>query len=254
LVYSDVVSQAVETGKKKLNLLKTNPVGYFIASMLAGIYVGFGIILIFTVGGQISPAPYTKLIMGACFGIALSLVLLAGADLFTGNIMLMTFGVKRKEVSAKDAVRLLITCWFGNWAGSFLLALAFWLSGYAVGDVETFIAHSAMVKMSLPIVQLFLRGVLCNILVCLAVWCSVKCKSESGKLIMIFWCLFAFITSGYEHSIANMTLLSISLLEPMQEAITLGKYFYNILVVTCGNIVGGMFFVALPYYIIGKEK
>jgi len=253
-VYSDVVSQAVETGKKKLNLLKTNPVGYFIASMLAGIYVGFGIILIFTVGGQISPAPYTKLIMGACFGIALSLVLLAGADLFTGNIMLMTFGVKRKEVSAKDAVRLLITCWFGNWAGSFLLALAFWLSGYAVGDVETFIAHSAMVKMSLPIVQLFLRGVLCNILVCLAVWCSVKCKSESGKLIMIFWCLFAFITSGYEHSIANMTLLSISLLEPMQEAITLGKYFYNILVVTCGNIVGGMFFVALPYYIIGKEK
>ena len=253
-MYSDVVSQAVETGKKKLNLLKTNPVGYFIASMLAGIYVGFGIILIFTVGGQISPAPYTKLIMGACFGIALSLVLLAGADLFTGNIMLMTFGVKRKEVSAKDAVRLLITCWFGNWAGSFLLALAFWLSGYAVGDVETFIAHSAMVKMSLPIVQLFLRGVLCNILVCLAVWCSVKCKSESGKLIMIFWCLFAFITSGYEHSIANMTLLSISLLEPMQEAITLGKYFYNILVVTCGNIVGGMFFVALPYYIIGKEK
>ena len=91
-------------------------------------------------------------------------------------------------------------------------------------------------------------------LVCLAVWCGFKCKSESGKLIMIFWCLFAFITTGFEHSIANMTLLTISLLAPMEAAVTIGGYAYNLIVVTLGNMVGGILFVAIPYYLISKKK
>jgi len=101
---------------------------------------------------------------------------------------------------------------------------------------------------------LHMRGVLCNILVCLAVWCGTKLKSESAKLIMIFWCLFAFITSGFEHSIANMTLLTVSLLAPFEKAVSLSGYFYNLSIVTLGNMVGGIVFVAVPYYLASKKK
>ena len=71
---------------------------------------------------------------------------------------------------------------------------------------------------------------------------------------MIFWCLFAFITTGFEHSIANMTLLTISLLAPMEAAVSIGGYVYNLIVVTLGNMVGGILFVAIPYYLISKKK
>lgn len=107
--------------------------------------------------------------------------------------------------------------------------------------------------MAAGFLPLLSRGILCNILVCVAVWCGFKCKSEAGKLIMIFWCLFVFITAGFEHSIANMTLLTVGLLEPSTYAVTLGGFAYNLLVVTLGNMIGGILFVAVPYCIIAKQ-
>jgi nitrite transporter NirC len=109
-------------------------------------------------------------------------------------------------------------------------------------------------KMSIPFWPLLMRGILCNILVCLATWCSFKCKSESAKLIMIFWCLFVFITAGFEHSVANMTLLTIGLFAPDGANVSIIGYIYNIAVVTFGNMIGGAIFLALPYYIISKKK
>ena len=89
---------------------------------------------------------------------------------------------------------------------------------------------------------------------CLAVWCGYRCKSESGKLIMIFWCLFAFITCGFEHSVANMTLLTVGMISPFESAVSLTGYLYNISVVSLGNMVGGILFLAVPYFIIAKKK
>lgn len=249
----DVTAVAGAAGKKAA-LLKNNPLGYFVASMLAGAFVGFGILLIFSIGGLLQGAPATKIVMGASFGIALSLVVIAGSELFTGNNMVMTLGALEKKVTWGETVKLWVVCWLGNLAGSVLLAFLFYAAGLATGDVGTFIANTAQAKMSVPFLPLFIRGVLCNALVCLAVWCAMKCKSESGKLIMIFWCLFAFITTGFEHSIANMTLLTVGLLAPMEAAVSLGGWAYNLLVVTLGNMVGGICLVALPYYLIAKSK
>ena len=111
-----------------------------------------------------------------------------------------------------------------------------------------------LTKMSLPVSELFFRGLFCNILVCLAVWCSFRCKDDVSKLIMIFWCLFIFITCGFEHSVANMTLLTIALLAPGTSAVSVSGYIYNIGIVTLGNMVGGILFVAIPYYLISKNK
>lgn len=253
-MYQEEIAALSQTAKKKLNLLEENPLGYFFSAMLAGMFVGFAVILAFTIGGQMGGAPQTKILMGVSFGIALSLVVIAGGDLFTGNNMVMALGTMNKTVTLGQSVKLWIVCWLGNWAGSALLGVIFWAGGYATGPVGEFFANGAAGKMAISFFPLVMRGVLCNILVCLAVWSAARCKSESGKLIMIFWCLYAFITSGFEHSVANMTLFTITLLSPMDAAVSFSGACYNLFAVTLGNMIGGIFIVALPYQIISRKK
>ena len=253
-MYKETVSAIARAAKGKADFLRKNPWGYFLASALAGAYIGFGVLLAFTIGGLLSGEPYAKVMMGVSFGIALSLVVIAGAELFTGNNLVMSCGALEKAVTWTQAVRLWGVCWVGNLAGAVLLALAFRFSGLFSGSAEAFMLASATAKMTAPPLALFFRGVLCNALVCLAVWCGFRCQSESGKLIMVFWCLFAFITSGFEHSVANMTLLTLALFSPGGAAF-LGGWLYNLLVVTLGNMAGGILCVALPYWIMsGKGR
>jgi nitrite transporter NirC len=253
-MYSDEFTAAAGAAKAKTGLLEKNPAGYFLASMLAGAYVGLAILFIFSIGGQLGGAAHTKTLMGACFGIALSLVVMAGSELFTGNNLVMIAGLCRKTVKAGQALKLLLVCYIGNWLGSALIAAIFFGTGLGLGPVGEFIAASAAAKMNTPPLELLMRGILCNALVCLAVWCGYRLKSESAKLVMIFWCVFAFITSGYEHSVANMTLLTAALLAPYGAAVSVYGYFYNIFIVTFGNIIGGVLLVALPYAVISKKK
>lgn len=253
-MYTEEYLSLAEGARAKVNFLKSNPSGYFVSSMLAGIYVGFGMILIFILGASLDGSPLTKTIMGAAFPVALSLVIMAGADLFTGNNLAMTAGVLKKTVTVKNALVLWLVCYIGNFAGSVILGLIFTGGGYAVGGVGEFFAQSAFNKMNHTAFELFCRGILCNICVCAAVWCGYKLKSESGKLIMIFWCIFAFISSGFEHSVANMTLFTIALLNPNGVLVTAGMAFHNLLYVTIGNIVGGVLFIGMGYYLISKKK
>ena len=233
----------------KINLLNSSKARYFTVTMMAGFFVGLGVILIYTIGGILGPSGFagTKIVMGMAFGIALSLVLMAGADLFTGNNMIMTIGTLMKKTTGYDTLKVWTFSYIGNFAGSILVALLFFYSGLASGATADFITTAASSKMNTPFMELFVRGILCNILVCLAAWCSVKLKDETAKLIMIFWCLFAFITSGFEHSIANMTLLSISLMVPHPETVSMAGLAANLVPVTIGNIIGGALFIGAAY-------
>ncbi len=255
-MFCEEFNSVIGAAKAKVNLLKTNGLGYFVSSMLAGLYVGMGIMLIFTIGGLLNSAgsPATKIVMGASFGIALSLVIMAGSELFTGNNFIMTAASLKGEVTWTDTLNVWVVCFIGNLIGSIIAGFMFYSTGLSAGAVGEFIAKTSAAKMSIPFLPLLVRGIFCNILVCLATWCSFKCKSESAKLIMIFWCLFAFITSGFEHSVANMTLLTIGLFNPGTANVSVMGYIYNISVVTLGNIIGGAIFLALPYYIISKKK
>lgn len=248
--YEALSNAAVDKSK----MLKSNPFGYLLLSALAGMYIGFGNLLINVEGGLLGGAPYTKIVMGVSFGIALSLVVMAGAELFTGNNLVMTSGVLKKKITLGDAVSLWIVCWIGNLIGSVVLALLFHFSGLVTPATATFLATASAGKMSAPFVPLMIRGILCNILVCLAIWCSTKLKSEAAKLIMVWWCLFAFVACGFEHSIANMTQLTAALLDPAGQAVSLGGYVYNLLTVTLGNMIGGILFVAVPYYAAQVKK
>jgi nitrite transporter NirC len=256
-MFSEEINKVAAAAEKKVVFLKESKSKYLLASAMAGMFVGFGIILIFTIGGLLSAAnsPITRVVMGAGFGIALSLVLMAGSELFTGNNMIMTIGALEKKVKWSGALNVWVFSFIGNFAGSVLMAWMYSQTGLAQGNaVGSFIVKTAGAKMTAPFGQLFVRGILCNFLVCLAIWCFFKLKEETAKLVMIFWCLFAFITSGFEHSIANMTLLSLALFIPHQAPVTLGGLVYNLTASTLGNFIGGALFMGAAYWYISSKK
>lgn len=255
-MYQTEIDRYNEISKNKVDYLGKSPTGYFILSCLAGIYVGFGILLIFSVGGPIHAAgggAYLKLIMGASFGIALSLVIFAGSELFTGNNMTMTIGALNKVVQWGSVLKLFVLCYLGNLAGSLFIAWLMVQSGSFTSGAIDLLLKVGEGKMSAGGWELFVRGILCNWLVCLAVWTSSRMDGDAAKLIMIFWCLFAFIASGFEHCVANMTLLGLVLMLPHGEMITLAGFGHNLFWVSLGNVVGGAFFVGMVYWFTSRS-
>jgi len=240
-----------ESTKYKVNFYKTEKLGYFVASMMAGVYVGLCMITILVMAGMMDNFAGIKILQGISFAAALSLVVFAGAELFTGNIFVMTAGVALKEVKVRDAIGLCVYCYVGNLVGSMLIAALFLGTGYLQGPVLE-AAHTAMNAKTDPMFwELFVRGVLCNLLVCAGVWCMYRLQSESSKLIMIFWCIYLFVICGFEHSIANMTLFSLETMNGVSGE-TFGRILLNLGATTTGNIAGGMA-LSLGYFIIAKK-
>jgi nitrite transporter NirC len=248
-MFLDTVDQFAAMAAAKSTFLRQRPLGFFISAMMAGAYVGLGIILIFSIGSDVDPA-YRGLIMGASFGIALTLVIFAGSDLFTGHTMFMSLGVLRGRVSLGELGGCWAASWLGNLAGCAVLAVLFVAGGGGamLHSKSNFVMTVATAKMTAPALSLFARAILCNWLVCLAIWMSGRMQSDAAKCIAIFWCLFGFIGSGYEHSIANMTLLLIPLLSAHPDTVTWGGFFYNMFWVTLGNAVAGSLFMATAYW------
>jgi len=252
-MHQETLTKLTNLALAKRNLLNSGRARYFVLSMMAGLYVGLGIILILTIGGQLGADPIKKTLMGVSFGIALSLVIMAGSELFTGNNMIMTAASLDGKVGWGDTFRIWLWSWFGNWAGSILVAVLFVFSGQAAGSTGVFAGTVSAAKMGASFQHLFFQGFLCNILVCLAVLCGLKLKEETARLIMIWWCLFAFITSGFEHSIANMTVLTIGILAAPGPEVTWLGYMYNLAVVGFGNMLGGALIVGGGYWFVGRS-
>lgn len=255
-MHDETLEKLTVAAKNKVNLLNSSKLKYIVSSAFAGLYVGIGILLIFTIGGLLTSAnsPMTKIMMGVSFAIALSLVVMTGSELFTGNNMVMTAGTLNKGTSTKDLLRVWAYSFVGNLLGSLLVAGLFVGTGLVnKGAVMEFFATTSLSKSSLPFMDLFFRGVLCNILVCVAVLCSFRTNDDTAKLIIIFMCLFAFITSGFEHSVANMTIFGVALFSSAIKGATLMGAIYNLFVVTLGNIAGGALVMGAGAYILGKK-
>lgn len=249
-MYSDTIDGFAKTAEKKIAALRRSPGAFFISSMLAGAYIGMGIILIFTLGAA-APEEFRKLVMGATFGIALTLVAIAGAELFTGHTMFMALRGYGLKGTLRDIGASWSVTWVGNLVGSLVLVALFALGGGGglLSAPDTLVMKVAAAKMSGSAMSLFARAILCNWLVCLALWMAARVNSDSAKCIVIFWCLLAFIASGFEHSVANMTVLGLALAGNHPEAVSLAGAAWNLTWVTLGNIVGGAVFVAGAYHV-----
>jgi nitrite transporter NirC len=244
------IDKLAEVGYGKARYLETNPVGFWISSMMAGIYVGFGILLIFSLGSMLDPS-VRGLAMGAAFGIALILVVFAGADLYTGHTMSLTISLLERRVGVEGLAAVWTTSWLGNLAGALLLAAIFVVGGGGVITTASseFIYTVAASKMNMDALPLVARAILCNWLVCLAIWMSARIASESARMIAIAWCLFAFIATGFEHSIANMTIFGVALLSEHPETVTWSGMAWNLTWVTLGNTIAGAVFMAGAYWV-----
>ncbi|MFN3565032.1 MAG: formate/nitrite transporter family protein [Burkholderiaceae bacterium] len=237
----------------RLALMRRSPAAFFVASMLAGAYVGIGILLIFTLGQEVA-AEWRKLVMGASFGIALTLVVIAGAELFTGYNMTLALAAADRRTRLPAALAALALTWLGNLTGAALLVALFAAGGGGnlLGSDAALLQRVAEYKMNSTAVALLARAALCNWLVCLAVWMSARVDSDMARGLVIFWCLFAFIACGFEHSVANMTLLLAALAGAHPATVTWAGFGHNMLWVTLGNLVGGGVFVGLSYAFVTR--
>ncbi len=247
MIYAETCDHFAALAGQKVAGFKRAPLGFLTGTLLAGAYIGVAYVLALTVAAGLPPG-VRPLALGAVFGIGLILVVMAGAELFTGHVMYMTFGMAKGTVKPLDALMVLVLVWIGNLVGSILLATLFAKGGGgAVFAAPADYLHGFIAKKEeSSVLALLCRATLCNWLVCLAIWLPARLSGDGAKIIGMAWCLLAFVACGFEHSVANMTIFSLGFLAPVQAG-TLGGAAYNLLWVTIGNIVGGAVLVAGAY-------
>lgn len=224
--------------------------------LLAGVFISFGAMFytLVTTGSSFGFGP-TRLIGGVAFSLGLILVVVAGAELFTGN-NLIVIARAQGDISTRQLLRNWLIVYLANFIGATLTAYVVTLSGtldLAGGAVRANALAIVNHKASLDFIQAFSSAVLCNALVCLAVWLSMAAHSVSGKILAIIFPVSAFVALGFEHSIANMYFfgLFLFLADSGIETIDLLR---NLLPVTLGNIIGGSGLVALVYWVCYLRK
>jgi formate/nitrite transporter len=256
---------------------KNDPFKLLVLGILAGAYIGFGGEISNMIGhdaAQFVGVGLAALIKGAVFSVGLMLVVIAGAELFTGNT-LITMSVLDGKSKFSGLLYNWSIVYVANFIGSVLLAYIMFGSGLLAGPnvaVGAAALKTAAAKASLAFWPAFLRGILCNWLVCLAVWMALTSRNTIGKVWAIFFPIMAFVASGFEHSIANMYFIPVGmLLKGVNEVVAaataaglapdklanVGWYGFlvkNLLPVTLGNIIGGGFFVATLYWFAYVRK
>ncbi len=259
----DIAKKAIAVGCNKSNL---NLISTILLGMMAGIFIGLGAMLCTVVTTNTGLGfGVVKLLGGVTFCLGLILVVCAGAELFTGNT-LITMACMSGKASWARLARNWFWVYFANLAGSLLLVFVMFytkqwsLSSYGVGVTALTIANG---KMDLTFTQELTRGIMCNMLVCLAVWLGFSAKTVMGKIMGIIFPITAFVAAGFEHSIANMYFLPMGILMANQDAVveaakltgsatldnvSIWGMVCNLVPVTIGNIIGGSVMVGGIYW------
>lgn len=219
--------------------------------LLLGFFAGMFIALAAT--GATFGNIYGGKIAGACiFTAGLVMVVVAGSELFTGN-NLMLAGFLASKITFRQLLKNWALVYLGNFLGALFIAALVTVSG--VFDQSTdVVINTAVAKTSLPFFEALLRGILCNVLVCIAVWMSFSANTVTGKIAATFFPVMLFVLSGFEHSVANMFYIPAGMLEGTFTGAaipTIDSFlFSNLLPVTLGNLIGGAIIVASGYYLI----
>jgi nitrite transporter NirC len=247
-MFDTTIDQLADAGAHRVAQARTRPLSFLTGSAMAGAYVGFGAILMFTVGAHADPA-WARLVMGAVFALGLTLITFAGGHLFTGLTMLMALAWLRRKASGGEVLGVLAHCWIGNLAGAVVLAAILKLAGGGVllTDGAALFGKTAAAKANAPAVALLFKAILCNWLVCLTVWMCARTSSDSARLGLVFWPVMMFAACGFEHSIANMFTFALALLGGTAD-VPLGGVLANLAWVTLGNAIGGMLMVGAGYW------
>jgi formate/nitrite transporter len=225
--------------------------------ILAGAFIGFGAMAnTFILSDPMASMATTRVVGGLVFSIGLIMVVVAGAELFTGNNLLVMAFVDQK-ISLTELLRNWMIVLIGNAIGAFLLAVLVSQSGHLEllgGKVARQYLAVADAKCALPIFKAFISGILCNMLVCFAVWMSFACRSVTDKILSVIFPVTVFVAAGFEHVVANLYLFPVAIMA-MDDSSTYihlnaSGVISNLIPVLLGNIVGGGLFVGLVYYVV----
>lgn len=259
---------SVYEDKTKMSFL-----GLLISGMLAGAFIAIGASSSSAAIYGISNTGLAKTLAGAIFPVGLILVVMVGGELFTGDC-LMIFDVMNKRVKVLQVVRVLALVFLFNLLGSLIVVFLVNRSGqldYGNGALAVSAIKAAYTKLNLGFGKAFCSGIMCNVLVCLAVLLAGTAKEAIGKIFAIFFPIWAFVIGGYEHCVANMyyipaglfakhgdtyyqLALDAGMTAEQLDSMTIGSFIVdNLIPVTLGNIVGGMIFVALPLYLVHRK-
>ena len=238
-------------------------------ALLAGAYIALGGACSSTAAFGLSNVGLARLVSGCIFPVGLMLIVICGGELFTGNC-LMAIGLLDKKIRISGLVRNLVVVWIANFIGAALIAVLIYFSGnlnYSDGALGAYTIKVALGKVNIGFGTAFVSGILCNMLVCLAVLSAGAAKDIAGKVLSVFFPICAFVTAGFEHCVANMYYIPAGLLAMLNEdyvamaqelygytaeqlsALNFAGMFSNLIPVTLGNIVGGGIFVGAAYYL-----
>src|SRR3954454_20259831 len=258
----EMAQAAVETGAKKTHRSWDK---VLVSAFLAGAYISFGALVAITVSSGLDPARWgtlPTLFMGAAFTLGLVLVVIAGSDLATGNMMLVPLGAMQGRLSMGDVARNLTLVLLGNLLGAmfvaYFLAVQTGVIGSSGASGAGALTHERLAAIAQGKVgetgwQTFLRAVGCNWRVCLAVCMTLAAKSVSGKILALFFPIMAFVAMGFDHVVANMFFLPAAISAHVP-GIGWGAALHNWLFAFLGNLAGAAIFVAGAYYYLYGER
>ena len=255
------IAQRVESVGVAKAHLETLPL--LMLGVLAGAFIGLGALFFVLVKSDATLSwAVSQVLGGVVFSLGLLLVVVAGAELFTGNNLLAMAWADGKITSAEVLRNWILVC-TANFVGAAGLAVLVFLSGHPDlngGAIGRTVVKIALAKQDLSFSQAFFRGVLCNVLVCMAVWMAMGGRSVVDKAVAIVFPVSAFVAAGFEHSIANMYFMPLAMLIQQSgagpaglDAVTWGGMAANLAAVIAGNLVGGSVLVGLTYYVIYRR-
>ncbi len=268
---TEVIEQNIQNGIKKTNITTKKLI---LLGIAAGFFIGIGAEASSLAMHGISNVGLARTVAGAVFPIGLMLIVLLGGELFTGNC-LISMAVYDKKAKLKGMIRNLIIVYISNFIGAALMAWMINNCGqlnFSDGGAGAFTIKVALGKVGIDPIQAIVSGILCNVLVCLAIFMAATAKDVAGKCIAIFFPIFVFVISGFEHCVANMYYIPAGIFaaqNPLYAAkatelygitaeqlsgINFGTMFSNLIPVTIGNIIGGMVFVGLLYWYLYRKK
>ena len=227
----------------------------FILAIFAGAFIALGALGSQIISCGVVPVAFGRALSGLIFPIGLSMVIIAGGELFTGNCLLF-IPVLDRQISLIDFLKNLTIVYLGNLVGSIFIAV---LANYGHvlslynGELVRSAVATASAKANIPFIDAFIKGILCNVLVCISVWASQAAEELSGRIIALFLPIFLFIVCGFEHSVANMYFIPAGYLAQFvynyPGDIPVLGFLWNLIPVTLGNLVGGSFLVGGGYYL-----
>lgn len=239
----------------KYEMSKKDPFRFFIRSIVAGLYLGLATILSYTLAVLLVEHHViaAKIAFAGAFGIGLVIIVLLGSELFTGNCFTTMFPVYHKRLKFLDILPMWGICYIGNFVGIALICFLFIKSGVNHEAMNQYLASVVSNKLNFDYLELFIKGILCNFIVCAAAFVGMKLKEETAKTFIMMIIVMTFVLPGFEHSIANMGTFSMTF-TALGTGISWSGVWLHMLLSTLGNIIGGSILLGLPIYLMIRPK